>query len=120
MARTIHIVYLLCLLGGAAFVLLYKGPLAEFIRGYGGDWVIVQVIYLIARFWVPVRWRFQLAVVVFLFAVGVEIFQFVFAGSIPRNVATELTVGSTFDLGDIGAYMLGLIVVVLVDRPRDR
>jgi len=117
MSRTIHILYLLCLLGGAAFVLLYRGPLAEFIRGYGGDWLIVQVIYLVARFRVQVRYRFYLAVAVFIFAVGVEIFQFVFAGSIPNNLAADLTVGRTFDPGDIVAYGLGLVVVVLVDRP---
>jgi hypothetical protein len=116
MSRTIHIVYLLCLLGGAIFVLLYKGPGADFVRGYGGDWLIVQVIYLVARFWVQVRWRLHLAAVVFIFAVGVEIFQLVFAGAIPRNVATELTVGSTFDLGDIVAYGLGLIMVLVLDR----
>jgi hypothetical protein len=120
MSRSTHILYLLALLGDAVFVLLYKGPLADIIRGYGGDWLIVQIIYLLARFRVHIRYRLKLAVAVLIFAVGVEIFQFVFAGSIPRNLATELTVGSTFDLGDIGAYALGLIVVVLVDRPGDR
>jgi hypothetical protein len=120
MSRSFHILYLLCLFGGAAFVLLYRGPLADFIRGYGGDWLIVQVIYLVARFWVPVRWRLRLAVAVFIFAVGVEIFQFVFAGTIPSNLATDLTVGRTFDPADIVAYLLGVVVVVLLDRPVDR
>lgn len=120
MSRTIHILYLLCLLGGAIFVLLYKGPLVEFIRGYGGDWLIVQVIYLVARFVVQIRWRLHLAVAVFIFAVGVEIFQFVFAGVIPSNLAADLTVGRTFDPGDIVAYFSGMVVVVLMDRSQDK
>jgi hypothetical protein len=99
---------------GAVFVLVYRGIGWTYVRGYGGDWLIVQLIYVITRFWIGYRWRYQLALGIWLFALLVEIVQLV--GSIPRNLATELTIGSTFDPWDMLAYALGLVTVLLTER----
>src|SRR5258708_30369422 len=114
--RTKPFLYLLIVLSGAVFVLVYRGPFWPFVRGYMGDWLVVQFIYVIARLWIAYRWRYQLALCVFLFAVFVEIVQLLTAGSIPRTFAAEVTVGSTFDPGDLLAYALGLVAGLLTER----
>ena len=97
-------------------MLKYRGPLWPFVRSYMGDWLVVQFIYVIARFWVNFRWRYRLAIAVFVFALLVEVVQYVASGVIPRTFAAEVTVGSTFDPVDIVAYALGLVTVLLVER----
>src|SRR5258708_24464477 len=112
-SRTKQFLYLLIVLIGAIFVLVYRGPFWPFVRGYMGDWLIVQFIYIIARLWIGYRWRYQLAVCVFLFALFVEVVQLLTAGSIPHTFSAEVTVCSTFYPGDIVAYPLGLVTVFL-------
>jgi hypothetical protein len=101
---------------GAVFVLVYRGPFRPFIRGYMGDWLVVQFIYVIARLWISYRWRYPLAFAILLLSILVEIIQLLSVGSIPRTFAAEVTIGSTFDLGDIAAYALGLLTVLLTER----
>ncbi len=115
-ARRNHCVYIALIVIGAGFVLIYRGIGWMFVRGYAGDWLIVQLIYVLARLTIPYRWRYPLALAVLLFAYGVEVVQFVAAGSIPQNVATELTIGSTFDVGDLAAYTLGAVTALLTER----
>ncbi len=116
MSRTQQFVYIAITLIGAVFVLVYRGPFWTFVRSYMGDWLVVQFIYLIARFWVRYRWRYHLAIVVLLFSIVIEIIQYFAAGLIPSTVATDLTVGRTFDPLDIAVYMLGIITVVVVEN----
>jgi hypothetical protein len=111
-----RILYLGATLVGAVFVLIYRGLLWPFVRSYGGDWLIVQFIYLIARFWVGYRWRYRLAVSIFLLGILVEFIQFFGAGLIPRTFVMEVTIGSTFDPLDIVAYILGLATVLAVEH----
>ncbi|HVU11265.1 MAG TPA: DUF2809 domain-containing protein [Phototrophicaceae bacterium] len=86
------------------------------VHAYAGDWLIVQLIYALARLAIPSRWRYPLALAVLIFAYAVEVAQFLAAGSIPQNIATELTIGSTFDLGDLIAYTLGVATALLTER----
>ncbi len=109
-------IYLGAILIGAIFVLVYRGPFWPYVRGYMGDWLVVQFIYRIARFWVPYRWRYALAIFIFLFALGVEVVQLLSGGSIPRTFATEITIGSTFDPVDLGVYALGLVTALFTER----
>ncbi|SRR5258708_16281740 len=115
-SRTRQLLYLVVILLGAVFVLVYRGPFWPFVRGYMGDWLVVQFIYVIARFAVKYRWRYRLALAIFLFSIGVEIVQLIAATSIPRTFAAEITIGSTFDILDIAAYALGLLTVLFAER----
>ena len=108
--------YLALILSGAAFVLVYRGPYWPFVRGYMGDWLIVQFIYGIARLWISSRWRYPLAVAVLLFSLVVELLQGLAAGSIPHTLAAELTIGSTFDPLDVAAYTLGVATALFTER----
>lgn len=114
MPRSRHVLYIAAILLIAVFVLLYRGPGWPFVRGFVSDWLIVQLIYLVARFWVAYRRRYQLAAAIFLLGVSVEVIQALV--TLPQNLVAELTIGSTFDLLDILAYALGLITVLLIER----
>jgi len=115
-ARSRQLLYLVAVLIGAGFVLMYRGPLWPIARGYGGDWLIVQFIYMIGRLWIGFRWRYRLAACVMLAGVLAEVVQLVGAGVIPHTFAAEVTIGSTFDVVDILAYALGLATVLTVDQ----
>jgi hypothetical protein len=116
MSRSVRLLYIALTLIGAVFVLTYKGAGWEFIRGHIGDWLVVQFIYLVARFWVSDRHRYVLAGGILLLCVGVEVVKFFTSGSIPRTFFAEITLGSTFDPLDMIAFILGLVTVLLVER----
>jgi len=120
MSPSRRIVYLAATLIGAVFVLVYRGPFWPVVRSYMGDWLVVQFIYLMARFRIGFRWRFHLAGAVLLLGLIVEAIQLYAAGSIPRSFAAEVTIGSTFDPLDIVAYALGLAAILLVEQAASR
>lgn len=111
-----QIAYIALTLISAVFVLVYRGPFWPFIRGHMGDWLVVQLMYLIARFWIGYRWRYLLAIAIFISTLVVELVKFLAAGSIPRTFFAEITIGSTFDPLDMIAFSLGLLTVVLTER----
>jgi len=116
MSRSARLLYIAATLIGAVFVLTYRGLGWEFIRGHMGDWLVVQFIYLIARFWVSDRWRVYLVGGILGLCVLVEIVKYFSAGVIPQTFFAEITIGSTFDPLDLIAFILGLIAVLLVER----
>jgi hypothetical protein len=116
LTRTQRLIYIAACLIGAVFVLTYRGPFWQFTRACMGDWLIIQFIYMIARLWIPDRFRYPLAIAVFLLGILAEVIQYLGASSIPRNFAAELTIGSTFDPVDIAAYALGVITVLLIEH----
>src|SRR5579862_2347897 len=116
MSRNRRLLYIGATLIGAVFVLTYKGPYWPFIRGHMGDWLVVQCIYMIGRFWVKDRWRYHLAVGILLLGVLVEIIKFFASGSIPQTFLAEMTIGSIFDPLDIIAFALGLITVLILEK----
>src|SRR3954470_8578248 len=91
--RRFALIYIASLLAGAVFILIYRGPLWEYTRGYGGDWLIVQAIYALCRLRLPWRFRYPLAAGIFCFGVFVEGIQYFYAASIPNSLAADLTVG---------------------------
>ncbi len=120
MSRSSRLLYIVATLVGAVFVLLYRGPFWPFIRGHMGDWLVVQFIYLIGRFWITDRWRFYWAGAVLLLGVLVEIVKFFAAGSIPSTFFAEITIGSVFDPLDMIAFALGVVTVLAVEQVQIR
>ncbi len=116
MSRTQLGLYLAITLLGGVFVLVYRGPLWPIIRSYGGDWLVVQALYLVGRLVIGFRWRFHLAAAVFALGLLAEAIQFFSGASISRSLLAELTIGSTFDAGDLIAYGLGLMTVLLIEQ----
>lgn len=116
MSRFRCLLYLGATLIGGVFVLLYRGPAWPIVRGYGGDWLIVQAIYLVGRLWIGFPRRYALAGAVFLLGLLTEIIQFLSNGGIPQTFLMEVTIGSTFDPLDLIAYGIGLVTVLLADH----
>lgn len=79
------------------------------IRPYGGDVLVIPVLYCLVRTVVPDRWRF-LPLFLFLFAAGVEILQavdFVHWLGLADNRFWRILLGSTFDWRDLLCYAIG-------------
>ena len=85
----------------------------SFIRPYIGDVLVVIVIYTFIRIFIPERYRL-LPLWVFLFAVGVEMLQFVHIVELlglKDNRFFSLLVGSVFDIKDIICYATGCLLL---------
>jgi hypothetical protein len=108
--------YIAAILIGALFVLIYRGPLWPIVRSYLGDWLIVQLIFLIASIWVRERWHVFLAGAILMIGILTELIQLLGTDLIPHNFIAEITIGSTFDPLDVIAYTLGLATVLGINR----
>ncbi len=85
----------------------------SFIRPYIGDVLVVIVIYTFIRIFIPERCRL-LPLWVFLFAVGIEVLQFVHIVEmlgLKDNRFFSLLVGSVFDIKDIICYAAGCLLL---------
>lgn len=85
----------------------------SFIRPYIGDVLVVIVIYTFIRIFIPERCRL-LPLWVFLFAVAVEMLQFVHIVELlglKDNRFFSLLVGSVFDIKDIIGYAAGCLLL---------
>lgn len=112
------------LYGGAAVLLLLAEWLISktsgFIRYTVGDLLVVMLIYAVIRVLLPNKPKaLALALGVFAFAVCVELSQFFnligLLGLSGEHMA-HLTIGSTFDWGDIAAYAVGCALAFAADR----
>mgnify|MGYP000016914177 CR=1 FL=1 len=120
MTRSKRLLYIAVTLLGAVFVLIYRGSFWPFVRGHVGDWLVIQCMYLVARFWVSDRWRYYLAGAVFLSGVLVEVIKFFAAGSIPHTFIAEMTLGSIFDPLDLIAFALGVATVLIIEQAQSK
>lgn len=97
--------------------LFFKGNGLHFVRNYGGDFLVVICIYAAIK---SVYHRLSPVIAgsgIFLFASSIEIMQ---GNLIPKyfNTSSKLvaaTLGSTFDWGDMIAYVVGIVVIASVD-----
>lgn len=81
----------------------------RFVRPYLGDVLVVGVVYLLVRVFVPEKLRL-LPLFVFLFAALVELMQamdIVRLLGLEGNAVLSTAVGSTFDAADILCYAVG-------------
>lgn len=98
---------------------LYIGFFVQdrFIRPYGGDFLVVILIYSALRsFWNAKRKT--IAVVVLLFAYAVEIaqhFKIVELLNLSGNRSAEIIIGTSFSWKDMLAYTLGVALIYFLD-----
>ena len=88
----------------------------RFIRPYFGDVLIVILLYMLVRFFLP-RKAMPLAAGIFLFAVVVELTQILPLVDVLgiRNRYLRVLMGNSFAWGDIVAYLAGSVVNLLQD-----
>ena len=106
----------------AHFLLLIELAIAfiiktGFIRYTFGDYLVVILLYAIFRGCTNMSVRASALVVLFI-AYGIELLQltsFLAYFNLQDSTAANLIFGSTFQFGDIVAYTLGIITVLIIE-----
>ena len=89
-----------------------------FIRYTFGDYLVVILLYAIIRGCSSLSVRAS-AIVVLLIAYSIELLQltpFLTYFNLQDNLTAKLIFGSTFQFGDIIAYTLGIITILLIEH----
>jgi len=90
------------------------------IRPYGGDVLVVILMYYFVKSFVAVK-PLYLAIAVLLFAYAVEIgqyFNLVEILNLQDNKVMRIVIGSSFSWGDMFSYTLGAFICYIVDRKK--
>ncbi|MBL4649846.1 MAG: DUF2809 domain-containing protein [Aureispira sp.] len=93
----------------------------RFIRPYGGDFLVVILIYCFLRTFIkqpPLR----LAIVTLIFSFAVEIaqyFKIVELLGLKGNRLAEIVIGTGYSNHDLVAYTLGVMVCYFLDRAQE-
>ncbi|GAA4309377.1 DUF2809 domain-containing protein [Mucilaginibacter gynuensis] len=109
--------FILALLLFAAEVLIAIYAHDTIIRPYGGDLLVVILIYCIVKAFVnaPV-WPTTLGTLAFAYAVEVsQYFKLAVHLGLGHSKTAMLLIGSAFAWGDMLAYTLGIIIVLLAE-----
>jgi hypothetical protein len=88
-----------------------------FIRYTLGDYLVVILLYAIFRGCTNMSVRASALVVLFI-AYGIELLQltpFLAYFNLESSTVAKLIFGSTFQFGDLAAYTLGIITVLLIE-----
>lgn len=89
----------------------------SFIRPYLGDVLVVVLIYVFIRIWIPEKIKL-LPLYIFLFASGVEFLQYfeiVKILGLENNAFLRALIGSVFDFKDIVCYAAGCMILGLYE-----
>jgi hypothetical protein len=89
----------------------------EFIRPYGGDYLVVMLLYCAARTFIGAK-PLPVAVAVLLFAIFIEVmqhFRIVDRLGLTDNEVAKTVIGYGFEWWDIVAYTLGVISILVVE-----
>ena len=86
------------------------------VRSLGGDFLVVQWLYLSVRILFRRISSYMAAIGVVVFAFIVEFVQLIFASYIPDTLFFRLTVGSTFHTLDLLMYGLGTLFIVTIEH----
>lgn len=89
-----------------------------FIRPYGGDILVVALLYSFIRIFKPngIKW---LPLYVFLFAVTVEFLQYFRLAhilGIGKHTIPGIILGSVYDIKDIICYAVGCMAIALIEK----
>ena len=89
------------------------------IRPYGGDFLVVILLYYFVRtFWNGAPFKIALGVLLFAFTVEIlQYFKLVNLLGLQGNRLAEIIIGTGFSWWDMLAYTLGIIVVYFLDKP---
>ncbi len=90
----------------------------QFIRPYGGDYLVVILIYYFVRAFIKSSaGTVAIGVLIFSFAVEIaQYFKIVEVIGLKGNRLAEIVIGTGFSWWDMLAYTLGVLTVYLIDR----
>lgn len=89
-----------------------------FIRHTFGDYLVVILLYYLVKSFFDIHYK-KLAVGVLLFSFLVELLQainFIELLDLKHNKIARLIIGTTFSLGDLVAYTLGIITILAIEK----
>ena len=113
--RRFHLAAGCAFLAAGLFVLFYRGPGWRFTRGTLGDLFVVGFLYhLLSLFWRGSATARASAIAVL--AVGIELAQWARLFTSRPSDPLVIVTGSTFDVGDLLAYAIGLALAVMFER----
>lgn len=108
------------LLGIEFFIALFVHD--RFVRPYVGDMLVVILIYMFVRIFVPEKVKL-LPLYIFLFAAAVEVLQYFKIAAllgVENNRVLSVLLGSTFDWKDIACYAAGCLLLGVYEAVRAR
>lgn len=87
------------------------------IRPYGGDFLVVILIYYFVRtFWDGAAWKVAIGVLIFAYTIEVlQYFKIVELLGLKGNRLAEIVIGTGFTWWDMLAYTLGVLTVYWID-----
>jgi hypothetical protein len=94
----------------------------KFIRPYVGDVLVVIMIYCFIRAYVDAS-AIKVSAFVLTFAVTLEIlqyFQLIDLIGLRHNKLARIVIGTRFEWLDLVAYVVGIGIVIVVERMKDR
>lgn len=92
----------------------------RFIRPYGGDILVVMLMYFFFKSFMQVKplWL-VIGVVVFAYLVEIgQYFQLVEVLGVQDNKVLRIVIGSSFSWGDMVCYTIGGIICYFIDRKK--
>ena len=104
--RLLYLCITVILFGVEIYIAKYVND--ELIRPYGGDTLVVILLYTFIRIFIPEKYPL-LSLYVFIFAVFVECLQYIHIVDILniQNYALRIAIGNGFSFWDIVAYAIG-------------
>jgi DNA integrity scanning protein DisA with diadenylate cyclase activity len=90
----------------------------SFVRPFGGDVLVVILLYCLVRAFVNTNTR-KAALAVFIFSYIVEILQYfkiVEVLGLEHYAVARVVIGTTFAWTDLLAYLLGILIVLFFER----
>jgi len=94
----------------------------SFIRPFGGDVLVVVLIYCFVRIFLNVNYR-KTAIGVFIFACIIEIlqyFKYVKLLGLQDNPVLSVMLGTSFAWLDFAAYFVGFLLIILSEKLYER
>lgn len=90
------------------------------IRPYGGDVLVVMLVYYFAKTFIDTRVEWLvLAVLIFAYLVEIgQYFKLVELLNLQHNRVMRIVIGSAFSWGDMIAYTLGAAICYFIDRTK--
>ena len=113
-----YFIWALALLGAELLIATVFSSMG-FIRGYIGDVLVVILLYYLVLSFVKVKHKDKLIWGIFVFAVAVEVMQYLGVATylgFTRGSLGYILLGNHFSWGDILSYAIGCLILQLTTR----
>ncbi len=88
-----------------------------FIRHTFGDYLVVILMYCFIKSFIKNHWKaIAFGVLVFAYIIeGLQALNLLLLFNLQNNTLVNLILGNTFSIGDLAAYTLGFITIIIVE-----